>query len=248
LSRIQALTQELQGRLSYHQATGLVRLSSADMPTYFLARELTQARTALQYCFANQETHPVVFYNTLVQLACSLQLLLGAPTASDEPAGLAYNHRSPARGLGHVVDVIESCLARIPKKDADSVEFDKAPNREDVFLCSLEDQRLLGNEAFYLWVRADVTENELISRFKSSVRIASLEEISHLVTFDLPGVSAEVPSHSPETLPAPRDGCYFKINTSETLWSDVTDNRQMAIHVTQAELPGFVARLHVVKP
>ena len=111
----------------------------------------------------------------------------------------------------------------------------------------ITDTRTLGRARWFLGVRSNVGEAELITRIPQLVKVCSANHIEHLVRNALPGVPLTYVPAPPSAIPIKLNYQYFSLSQSGVAWEAVQRARNLAAYVP-GDLPNPQLELIILLP
>jgi type VI secretion system protein ImpJ len=109
------------------------------------------------------------------------------------------------------------------------------------------DDRLLKEAGFFLGVRADTPEGQLIERVPRVIKVASRDTIDVVIGSALPGVTLKHASPPPAPIPTRPKFHYFALDTSGMFWERIAGSKALAVYVPE-EIKNETVELYAVKP
>jgi type VI secretion system protein ImpJ len=109
------------------------------------------------------------------------------------------------------------------------------------------DDRLLKEAAFYLGVRADIPEADLIGRVPRVIKVASRDTIDVVIGSALPGVTLTHASPPPAPIPTRPKFHYFQLDSTGMFWERIAGSKALAVYIPE-EIKDEVVEMYAVKP
>jgi type VI secretion system protein ImpJ len=110
---------------------------------------------------------------------------------------------------------------------------------------AIGDTRCLGRARWFLGIRSNLGEVEVITRTPQLVKVCSAKFVGELVRRAIAGLTLTHQPVPPSALPVKLEMQYFSINRSGPFWDHIVQTRQVGIYIP-GELPEPEVELLVV--
>jgi type VI secretion system protein ImpJ len=176
------------------------------------------------------ETHPHTLYVLLRQLVGELSTFSETVSVLGGPLP-AYRHDRLWECFDAAMRMAKSLLNELTKGPDCVVPlvFDS-----EYFAAALEQRFFEGNNRYYLSIKADMAQWDLLRLLIESGKICAREEMETLRKQALPGLRIDYLESPPEELPRRAHCNYFLIDHHASLWRRIEQHRNIAVY---CELP-----------
>jgi len=220
----------------------LADFTSADIANFWLLYTLNSALPIVRHLFETRHGHPENLFAVMIQLAGALATFSPVIHPRDLPV---YDHEDLGGCFSQLDEKLYALLDTVVP--ANFVALPLKPVQEAIHATALDDEKYLLNTRMYLAVSAQASAAEVIARTPKLVKVASANQIEHLVRQALPGVALSYVAAPPSVIPVKLAHQYFKIGQVGAIWESVVRARNLAAYVP-ADLPGARLELLIVLP
>ena len=112
---------------------------------------------------------------------------------------------------------------------------------------AIEQDRYLEAPEWYLALKADVPQPELVRRAPHLVKVSSANEIDQLIKQAMPGLELTHVANPPSAIPIRVGHQYFRLNKSGLAWQGLARARNVAAYVP-SDFPNPDVQMLVVLP
>lgn len=229
--------EDLAGRVTKPGAGGL-----SSMLDFLLLQLINRYETFLKHLAKIKNLHPERFYEELLKLYGELSTITSdAKRVTDE---LTYNHEDLNATFMPVMNGLRQALSVVLEQKA--IPLILKAGKQGIRVALLEDKSLLKNSKFVLAVKADVSSENLRSRFPAQIKIGPAEKIRGLINIQLPGIELEPLSVAPPEIPYHAGFTYFELQQKGQFWELMTQSGGFAFHVS-GEFPGLELEFWAIK-
>lgn len=229
--------EDLAGRVTKPGASGL-----SSMLDFLLLQLINRYETFLKHLSKIKILHPERFYEELLKLYGELTTVTSREKRlTDE---LTYNQDDLANTFIPVMDGLRQALSVVLEQTAIPLSLQVA--KQGIRVALLKDKSLLDSTKFVLAVKADVSSENLRSRFPAQIKIGPAEKIRGLINIQLPGIALEPLAVAPPEIPYHAGFTYFELDKSGQFWKHMKDSAGFAFHVS-GEFPGLELEFWAIK-
>jgi len=240
--------KELQGRL-HHRADSLAgRVSAtgkggaAEIADFLLLQAINRYEPVVAHYASLGGVHPADFFGLAVAMAGEL-----ATFTSDSKRPIAfppYDHEKLRASYEPVMAELRTALSKVLSQAAVPIVLQE--HRYGIRVATVADRSLLAQAVFVLAVKADITTEELRSRFPAQVKIGPKERIHELVNLALPGIGMRPLAVAPRQLPFYAGYVYLELERPNDYWRQIEETGDIAFHVA-GEFPGLKLELWAIR-
>lgn len=247
-SKLKICLNELQGMLSARgdalsmQATGSGRTTGVTEYSDFLLLQLiNRLEPVIHQHIHSLALHPYILYQLLLSVAGELSTFM---KNNRRPISYPiYNHDNLSECFDVVIADIDTSFKVVLEQIATQIELSKPKN--NIRAARLSHKALLDNGILILSVSANIPEENLRTEFPAQIKIGPGEKIFSLVQSSLPGIKINLLSHVPSEIPYRSGYCYFELDKSNPLWSELQQSKGLALHVS-GNYPGLTMELWAI--
>ncbi|MBD3182227.1 type VI secretion system baseplate subunit TssK [Candidatus Poribacteria bacterium] len=188
----------------------------------------------LNHIYRNQREHPVGVYRLLARLAGNLSALSSDVNPADLPQ---YNHDDIYNSLGELENIVLNLLqliAPVTEAPPPSPKYRFIPlnqPRRSLYEGIIEDQLLDSKYSFYIAVKCEGDQSEMISEIPQQTKIASFSDIDLLIGRALRGIAVSYSPTPATAIPRKTGYSYFLLDSKSDFWSGVRSSGAMAIYI-----------------
>jgi type VI secretion system protein ImpJ len=222
--------------------TSLADFTTSEVAFFWLLHTVNSAIPTLAHFYRTRLVHPERLYVEMARLAGELMTFATDKHPKDI---VRYEHTDLfftfSRLAAEIRDLLETV---IPTR---CVPIPLENTRESVYTGRVHDDRLLNEAAFYLGVRAEVPDGQLIDRVPRVFKITSNDLLDVVVGQALPGVPMLHASPPPSPIPTRIGFHYFGLDRVGSHWDKIRGSKTVAVYVPD-EFPEVRLELYAVKP
>lgn len=245
--RLAGLIKEIAGMLRQRSDSLAGRVSesgrggSAEVADFMFLLVVNRYAPLLAHFGDGRGVHPEDLYQVAVSMAGELAAFSGNRRAPEFPP---YRHDHLAETFAPVMDTLRHSLSAVLERAAVSLPLEA--QKYGIHVATVADRSLLTSATFVLSVRADLTAEDVASRFPAQVKIGSSDTIRDLVNLQLPGIRLRALPVAPRQLPYHSGATYFELDRGDEQWSKLAATGVLALHVG-GEFPGLTMELWAVR-
>jgi type VI secretion system protein ImpJ len=232
--KVAALTRSAQ---SAGDAAGF---STHEIASFWFLHTVNANLSPLRHFYFSKRGHPLELYLELARLAGALCTF----ALNSHPRALpAYDHNRPEECFEALNRHIREHLELIIP--ANCLTIPLHPTADYFHAGEVVDERCFGRSNWYLAIRAEMGDVELIAQTPQLVKVCSEKFVGELVKRALPGLPlSHVPSPPPAI--APKVGThYFQVGKSGPFWDHIASTRHVGIYVP-GDIPNPLIQLLAV--
>jgi type VI secretion system protein ImpJ len=230
------------GEQRRQRSTSLADFTTSEVAAFWLLHTVNSAIPGLAHLFRTRVVHPERLYFELAELAGALMTFATDRHPKDivryEHTDLYTTFSALAAEIRDLLDtVIPTRCVPIPLENA----------RPSIYVGRVEDDRLLQEAGFFLGVKAQIPESQLITRVPRIIKIASRDTIDAVVGSALPGVTITHASPPPAPIPTRVGYHYFGLDSIGPFWDRIRGSKSIAVYVPD-EFQDVKLEMYAVKP
>ncbi len=223
---IELMEEKIAGLTRAAEAVGAIGFSTREIASFWFLHTVNASLSPLRHFYFSKRGHPRELFLELSRLAGALCTFALASHPRTLPA---YDHEHPEEGFAALDRHIREHLELIIPANCLSIPLHLTA---DYFYAGeVTDQRCFGRSTWYLAVRADMGNAELIAQVPKLVKICSERFIPELIKRALPGLPL---SHTPVPPPAIAARVateYFLVNKSGPFWDHIASTKHVGIYI-----------------
>ena len=209
------------GEQRRQRTTSLADFTGAEVAVFWLLHTVNSSIPNLAHLFRTPVLHPERLYFEMAELAGMLMTF----TPDRHPKDIVrYEHKDLYGTFSQLIEQIRDMLETV-----------------------VVDDRLLKEAGFYLGVRADISEGQLIERVPRVIKVASRDTIDVVIGSALPGVTLTHASPPPAPIPTRPKFHYFQLDSTGMFWERIAGSKALAVYVPE-EFKDEVVEMYAVKP
>ncbi len=223
------------------KVSGSVEFGTSDISNFWFLHTVNSFIPLLSHFYNISGGHPEQLYLVLAQLAGELATFAMDIHPKDLPG---YNHDDLSQSFGMLYKHIRDMLETVIPSNCIPIPLERA--EESLFVGRVTDDRLLDSAQFYIGVKAEMPERELMDKVPQQIKTGSLDNINIIVNMAMPGVTI---THSPRPPAAIRIRMgyqYFRLEKHGDYWDTVQKSKTIAIYVP-SEFAGINLELMAIK-
>jgi len=214
--------------------------SPRDIANFWLLHAVNASLAPLRHLWISKRGHPEELFVEFSRLAGALCTF----TLDSHPRTLPlYDHEGLSECFdaldrhirGHLEIMVPTNCVTIPLEKMSDYTFEG----------EVADTRCLGRARWFLGIRANLGEAEVIGRTPQLVKVCSAKFVSELVKRAIAGLTLTHQPVPPSAIPAKVDMQYFSINRFGPFWDNIAQTRRIGIYVP-GDLPNPEVELSVI--
>lgn len=230
------------GEQRRQRTTSLADFTTAEVAVFWLLHTVNAAIPGLAHLFRTPVVHPERLYFEMAQLAGQLMTF----TPDRHPKDIVkYDHENLYLTFSLLAEEIRNLLETVIPTRCVPIPLEKV--RESLYAGRVVDDRLLKEAGFYLAVRAEIPEGQLIERVPRVIKVSSRDTIDVVINSALPGVTLTHASPPPAPIPLRPKFHYFALDSNGMFWERIAGSKALAVYVPE-ELKDETVELYAVKP
>ena len=172
------------GEQRRQRTTSLADFTSSEVAVFWLLHTVNSTIPNLAHLFRTPVLHPERLYFEMAELAGKLMTF----TPDRHPKDIVrYEHEDLFGTFSQLAQDIRDLLETVIPTRCVAIPLEKV--RESLYAGRVLDDQLLKEAGFYLGVRADIPEGQLIERVPRVIKVASRDTIDVVIGSALPGVT-----------------------------------------------------------
>lgn len=230
------------GEQRRQRGASLADFTISEVAAFWLLHTVNSAIPVLAHLNRTRVVHPERLYTELARLVGELMTFAVDRHPKDV---VRYDHDDLYTTFSTLAAEIRDLLETvIPTR---CVQIPLENTRESLYVGRILDERLLADASFYLGVRAQVPDGQLLDRVPRVVKIAARDLIDAVVGQALPGVPMLHASPPPAPIPTHVGYQYFGLDRVGAHWDKIRGSRTISVYVPD-EFPEVKLELYAVKP
>jgi type VI secretion system protein ImpJ len=230
------------GEQRRQRTTSLADFTSSEVAVFWLLHTVNSTIPNLAHLFRTPVLHPERLYFEMAELAGKLMTF----TPDRHPKDIVrYEHEDLYFTFSQLAQDIRDMLETVIPTRCVAIPLEKV--RESLYAGRVLDDQLLKEAGFYLGVRANISEGQLIERVPRVIKVASRDTIDVVIGSALPGVTLTHASPPPAPIPTRPKFHYFHLDSSGMFWERIAGSKAVAVYVPE-EFKDENVELYAVKP
>lgn len=230
------------GEQRRQRTTSLADFTTSEVAVFWLLHTVNSTIPNLTHLFHTRLLHPERLYFEMAELAGKLMTF----TPDRHPKDIVrYEHEDLYTTFSQLFLSIRDLLETVIPTRCVPIPLEKV--REALYAGRVMDDQLLKEAAFYLGVRADIPEGQLIERVPRVIKVASRDTIDVVIGSALPGVTLTHASPPPAPIPTRPKFHYFQLDSSGMFWERIAGSKALAVYVPE-EFKDETVEMYAVKP
>ena len=230
------------GEQRRQRTTSLADFTSSEVAVFWLLHTVNSTIPKLAHLFRTRVLHPERLYFEMAELAGKLMTF----TPDRHPKDIVrYEHEDLYATFSQLAQDIRDMLETVIPTRCVPIPLEKV--RESLYAGRVLDDQLLKEAGFYLGVRANVPEGQLIERVPRVIKVASRDTIDVVIGSALPGVTLTHASPPPAPIPTRPKFHYFHLDSSGMFWERIAGSKAVAVYVPE-EFKDEIVEMYAVKP
>jgi type VI secretion system protein ImpJ len=207
-------------------AGGAVGFSTREIASFWFLHTVNASLSPLRHFYFSKRGHPRELYIEMSRLAGALCTFALGSNPRTLPA---YDHDRPDECFDALDRHIRDHLELIIPTNCLSIPLH--PTADYFYAGEVTDERCFGRSTWYLAVRAEMGDVELVSGVPQLVKICSEKFIGELVKRALPGLPLAHSPVPPAAIAARVEMQYFLVSKSGPFWDHVMSTKHVGIYV-----------------
>jgi type VI secretion system protein ImpJ len=230
------------GEQRRQRTTSLADFTTSEVAVFWLLHTVNRAVPNFAHLFHTRLVHPERLYSAMAELAGELMTF----TPDRHPKDIVrYEHTELYETFSRLSLEIRDLLETVIPTRCVPIPLEKV--REALYAGRVVDDRLLKDASFYLGVRADIPEAQVMERVPRVIKVASRDTIDVVIGSALPGVTLTHASPPPAPIPTRPKFHYFQLDTSGMFWERIAGSKALAVYVPE-EFKDETVEMYAVKP
>jgi type VI secretion system protein ImpJ len=230
------------GEQRRQRTTSLADFTTSEVAVFWLLHTVNSSIPTLTHLFRTRMVSPERLYFEMAELDGKLMTF----TTDKHPKDIVrYEHTDLFGTFSRLAREIQDLLETVIPTRCVAIPLEKI--RESLYSGRILDDRLLKEAGFYVGVRADIAEHQLIERVPRLIKIASRDTIDVVIGSALPGVTLTHASPPPAPIPTRPKFHYFGLDTNGIFWERIAGSKAVAVYVPE-ELKNETIEMYAVKP
>lgn len=231
MSEIRDLLSELARRSSGQKGQysfGKAEFNSAETGSFWLAQCLNRHIPVLNHYYQLGRSHPEQLYLSLLTLAGELTAFpsKGTLTLSDLSQ---YRHEELQCMLTlkrQILQLLDGIQPKTPFEILALEHIDEVQWRSRML-----EPTMLRPSRIYMCIKSSIPEEKLKLDIPKLAKIGAPGNITHLITYNLPGLSLSYVAHPPVGLPTGAGEQYFRLEKAGEVWDGVLKENSIALFI-----------------
>jgi type VI secretion system protein ImpJ len=220
----------------------LADFTAADIPAFWLLYTINSALPEFRHFFESRGGHPEPFYRAMLSLAGALTTFSAKVHPRDFPV---YDHDNLGACFRDLDEKLRLLLETVVPSNFVSLPLKLVS--PSIYATSIDRDDYLANTRLYLAIKAETNQADVIARAPHLIKIASADQLEHLVQQALPGVRLTHVATPPTAIPLKLGYQYFSLTPGGTPWESIGKSRNLAAYVP-ADFPNPVMEIDILLP
>jgi type VI secretion system protein ImpJ len=230
------------GEQRRQRTTSLADFTGSEVAVFWLLHTVNSTIPKLAHLFRTPVLHPERLYFEMAEIAGMLMTF----TPDRHPKDIVrYEHEDLYGTFRELAQSIRDMLETVIPTRCVAIPLEKV--RESLYAGRVLDDQLLKEAGFFLAVRADISEGQLIERVPRVIKVASRDTIDVVIGSALPGVTLTHASPPPAPIPTRPKFHYFQLDSSGMFWERIAGSKALAVYVPE-EFKDEIVEMYAVKP
>lgn len=218
---LQQLLRIMQNKISFLQ-TG----NTSDIKGVLATQILIKHYVTLQHLLKNQQTHPVVLFDTLLELYGGLGVFNSHFSTTELPE---YKHEALTDSFTTLTNVLTTAFATIIPDRAAALQL-RRENNSLYILDTITDKQLQELDLF-IAVYLQSEDNKWIDQFAKQAKVGPLNTIEKLMVSALSGVRVSHVQRPPSKLTLKLGFEYFHLEKIGEFWQQIKAEKNLALFI-----------------
>jgi len=220
----------------------LAEFGISDVANFWLLYTVNTYMPLLRHLFEVRRGHPRDLFTAMLSLAGSLTAFSPTMHPRDLPA---YEHGDLAACFTDLDEKVRGLLETVVPANYVSLPLRLAA--PSVYAAAIEQDRYLEAPEWYLALKAELPQAELVRRAPQLVKVSSANQIDELIKRALPGIELVHVPNPPSAIPIRVGHLYFRLSKTGPEWQGVTRARNIAAYIP-GDFPNPEVQMLVVLP
>jgi type VI secretion system protein ImpJ len=213
-----------QGRK--HLKGGLAEFAAHETTPQLLLHTVNSYTALLNHALSDLTAHPYELYLTLLQFCGSL-ITFSADTGITQ-LPYSYEHFRPADTFKRFDSILKSILGASVSTGSILLALEQI--NPSTFYSRITDNKLFETASFFLGVKADVPEKELIFGSVQRIKMSSRNQLDTLIQSAMPGLPLMHTPTPPPNLSSKPGYVYFNLNQKNLFWEAIRTTGELALY------------------
>lgn len=225
LRTVVAKQRDLAGARKFRDASS-VEFTSSDVTKFLQLSTLNGLMPVLQHMADQASMTPHAVYLHLLNVAGQLSTFQG----TDDPATLPkFTFTSLRTTFQELFERINTMLRSVAISQAINVELQK--RAKGMFLGWLNDERVPRSAFVLLGIKSELPEQQVVADIPRLTKIASRDEITHLLKTATTGVPLKATARPPPQISVRPGVVYFYLSLKDAFWKKALAEQNIAIYL-----------------
>ena len=225
LRTVVAKQRDLAGARKFRDASA-VEFTSSDVTKFLQLSTLNGLLPVLQHMVDQLSMTPHAVYLHLLGVAGQLSTFQG----SDDPATLPkFGFTTLRSTFQELFDRISTMLKSVAISPAITVAMER--RAKGMFLGFLSDERVSRSAYVLLGIKSELPEQQVVSDIPRLTKIASRDEITHLLKTATTGVPLKVTLRPPPQISVRPGVVYFYLSLKDPFWKKALAEQNIAVYL-----------------
>ncbi len=199
-----------------------VEADAADITRFMLLHDLSRVLPALTHLKRSADLSPRELYRHLLDLLGSLATF-SVDASLDVPE---FEHLDLRATFDPLFGRLEQLLGNTHRESCFVIDLE---GRGDGMHLGRIDDRIARCDRFLLAVRTAVPVRDAASLLPSIGKVASWQQVTHVVNAAMPGAKLEITHRPPPEVPVKTGEIYFSIDARGPYWNEITREQAIAV-------------------
>ena len=220
----------------------LADFTTSEVAVFWLLHTINNSIPIMSHYFRSPVLHPERLYEEMTRLIGQLMTFSIEMNPKDI---VKYDHDDLFFTFSSLSAQLRELLETVIPSRCVAIPLQKT--RDTLYVGRIDDERLLKEAAFFLAVRAQMSEAKLIEGVPRVVKIASRDVIDSVIGSALPGVVLTHASPPPAPIPTRVGFKYFQLDNIGPYWNGIAGSKVISVFVPN-DIPDERIELYAVKP
>jgi type VI secretion system protein ImpJ len=202
-----------------------IQFNAGDVTRFLQLSTVNGAIPLLNYGATNGEISPQSLYMVLMQVAGQLATFSNDVDPSQLPI---FAHTDLRRTFEELFARVTALLRTTIHEAYLTVPLVVS---QGVHIGNLDDDQLLRAPQFLLSVRSEYPEDQLAQRLPGLCKIASRDQLPHILRAATPGVPIQITHRPPSEIPVRAGVTYFTLGLQNDHWRKILEDRSLGIYL-----------------
>ena len=231
------------GEQRRQRGASLADFTTSEVAQFWLLHTVNSSIPGMAHLFRTALVHPERLYSEMAELCGKLMTF----TTDRHPKNIVrYEHTDLYFTFSQLYAEIRDLLETVIPTRCVPIPLENT--RESLWVGRIQDERLLKEAGFYLAVRAQMPESQLIERVPRVVKIGSRDVIDAIIGSGLPGVVLTHASPPPAPIPTRIGFHYFALDTVGPFWDSIRGSKTISVYLPADDFEDEKVEMYAVKP